>query len=408
MAEGTLRLRDARIEGALILQGTHWSKPHITEQRNASRNNLLLAQGLSVLGDVNLTDAQFDGGGLNFRLARLTTFDAAGARIDNRTGEYALNMNGAVIQGNLRLCDGFNSAGLVRIDRAQITGMLTLERAELEAPGRLGSTLTAYEAIVAAGLRLLWSHVEGHVNLSGVRTSRFTDDPEKWPDSFSLSGMQYTELGDEAAPKGGSDVEKRLKWLGRQDPFDIGPYQELASVYGRYGHRRQAQKILIAGRNRGRRTDVDTAEGPTRLIRRLARWLIAPFELATGHGYRPQRAATVLALLIATAFLMVSIPSNQLLLRTSDEDGHVYTPYGALAGQQDGPCGQGKVRCFQPAAFAVETVLPLISFSQTSTWYVGVESTQGRILRAMLSILTALGWLVSSIFVLSFARVLRD
>jgi uncharacterized protein YjbI with pentapeptide repeats len=410
--EGTLRLRDARIEGALILQRTQWSKPRIIEQRNVSRNNLLLAQGLSVLGDVNLTDAQFDGGGLNFRLARLTTFDAAGARIDNRTGEYALNMNGAVIQGNLRLCDGFNSAGLVRIDRAQITGMLTLEQAKLE-PGGDGPTLTAYEAGVAAGLRLLWSHVKGHVDLSGLRTSRFTDDPEKWPGGFSLSGMQYTELGDEAAPRGGGDVKKRLKWLRGQTPFDIGPYQQLASVYSRYGHRRQAQKILIAGRNRGRRTDVaSSSEVPTRLTRRLARWLIAPFELATGHGYRPQRAATVLALLIATAFLIVSIPSNQLLLRTSDERGNVYTPSGALDSKSEDPaskpCGDGAVRCFQPAAFAVETVLPLISFSQTSTWYVGEDSTQGRILRAALSVLTALGWLVSSIFVLSFARVLRE
>ena len=113
----------------IILQGTHWSKPRIIEQRNGIRNNLLLAQGLSVLGDVNLADAQFDGGDLNFRLARLTTFEAAGARIDNRSGEYALNMNGAVILGNLRLCEGFNSAGLVRIDRAQITGMLALEKA---------------------------------------------------------------------------------------------------------------------------------------------------------------------------------------------------------------------------------------------------------------------------------------
>jgi hypothetical protein len=42
------------------------------------------------------------GGGLDFRLARLSTFDAPGAQIDNRSGEYALNMNGTVIQGNLR------------------------------------------------------------------------------------------------------------------------------------------------------------------------------------------------------------------------------------------------------------------------------------------------------------------
>lgn len=299
--------------------------------------------------------------------------------------------------------------------------MLTLEGATLEAPDQkrpteapdkeTPTTLTAREATVAAGLRLLWSRVEGYVNLSGLHTSRFTDNPEIWPDSFSLSGMQYTELGEKPASRGG-DVKRRLRWLGGQDPFDIGPYQQLASIYGRYGHRRQAQKILIAGRNLGRRTDVDTAEGWTKLTRRLARWLIAPFDLATGHGYRPQRAATILALLIATAFLIVSIPSNQLLLRTSDETGDVYTPYGALGptsgDSASGACGGGEVRCFQPTAFAVETVLPLISFSQTSTWYVGEESAQGRILRATLSVLTALGWLVSSIFVLSFARVLRE
>ena len=127
------------------LTGVNPALPNSGAQR---RNNLLLAQGLSVLGDVNLADAQFDGGGLNFRLARLTTFDAAGAGIDNRSGEYALNMNGAVIQGNLRLCDGFNSAGLVRIDRAQITGMLTLEQAKLEGPDRWASTLTASRPVL--------------------------------------------------------------------------------------------------------------------------------------------------------------------------------------------------------------------------------------------------------------------
>ena len=152
---------------------------------------------------------------------------------------------------------------------------------------------------------------------------------------------------------------------------------------------------------------MDGSKGRKRLPRKLARWLIAPFELATGHGYRPQRAATILALLIAAAFLIVSIPSNQLLLRTSDEIGNVYSPYGALDPPSEG-CDHGEVRCFQPAAFAVETVVPLISFSQTSTWYVDKESTRGQILAAALSILTALGWLVSSIFVLSFARVLRE
>ena len=203
MIEGTLRLRDARIEGALILKGTHWRKPlitverkpRITEERNGKRNNFLLAQGLSVLGEVNIAGRNSTVAAWTFVSPASTTFDAPGARIYNRTGEYALNMNGAVIQGNLRLCEGFHSAGLVRIDRAQIIGMLTLG-AQLEAPDNKATetkrlttkvpTLTACEATVAAGLRLLWSSVEGHVNLSGLRTSRFTDISRKYGRTASV------------------------------------------------------------------------------------------------------------------------------------------------------------------------------------------------------------------------------
>jgi hypothetical protein len=119
--------------------------------------------------------------------------------------------------------------------------------------------------------------------------------------------------------------------------------------------------------------------------------------------------------LIIVTFGLVSTPSNQETLRTTDATGAVYDPYGVLPlkprpalTNRPIQCAAGKVRCFRPLEFAVDTVVPLVSFGQGSSWYTDDETGRGRALGSILSVLRAMGWFLASIFALSFARVLRD
>jgi hypothetical protein len=91
--------------------------------------------------------------------------------------------------------------------------------------------------------------------------------PDMWPSTFNISGMQYEKLETQSrAATIQAEVTQRLRWLRGLAPFDIGAYQQLASLYARHGHRRQAQRILMKGRTRARRADVGASRGWTRLI----------------------------------------------------------------------------------------------------------------------------------------------
>jgi hypothetical protein len=70
-------------------------------------------------------------------------------------------------------------------------------------------------------------------------------------------------------------------------------------------------------------------------------------------------------------------------------------------------CGNGEVRCFSPVFYALDTVLPLISLDQRSTWYPDPRTRYGLLMEWWLNTATVLGWLLSSIFALSFARLAR-
>jgi hypothetical protein len=72
------------------------------------------------------------------------------------------------------------------------------------------------------------------------------------------------------------------------------------------------------------------------------------------------------------------------------------------------PCGNGAVRCFSPLLYAIDTVVPLISLGQRSTWYPDPHVRLGELMLWWLNVATLLGWVLSSIFVVSLARLSRS
>ena len=57
--------------------------------------------------------------------------------------------------------------------------------------------------------------------------------------------------------------------------------------------------------------------------------------------------------------------------------------------------------------YAVDTVVPLVTLGQRSTWYPNRAAPWGTVVDTWLNIATLLGWVLSSIFLLSFTRLAR-
>jgi hypothetical protein len=123
----------------------------------------------------------------------------------------------------------------------------------------------------------------------------------------------------------------------------------------------------------------------------------------------------------------LEIPAGQATLRSSASAGAVYTTSGPLRPARSATalpsapagtrgtakipapdsCGDGQIRCFNPVLYAIDTVVPLVSLDQRSAWYPDARSPNGSIMEWWLNMATLLGWLLSSIFVLSLARLAR-
>ena len=58
--------------------------------------------------------------------------------------------------------------------------------------------------------------------------------------------------------------------------------------------------------------------------------------------------------------------------------------------------------------YAIDTVVPLISLDQRTTWFPDPYVGGGQLMLWWLNLATLLGWLLSSIFVLSLARLSRS
>jgi hypothetical protein len=192
-----------------------------------------------------------------------------------------------------------------------------------------------------------------------------------------------------------------------------------------------SSKGIAAGRTLAQRENIAAAEAEPRTPWRSAgrslcsvaaaagSWMRKAANIVygvVGYGYRPGRLFWALIALISAVVVLLLIPSFQDTLRASNGNGDVYSTMGLIrpsisapehAGHRD-TCQDGQVRCFSIGLYAIDTVVPLISLDQRSTWYPDQHVPDGMFVAVALDIATVLGWILSSIFVLSFARFARS
>jgi hypothetical protein len=407
--QGTVRLSGTRIHGDLCLRGAVLSHPE--------GRSLLAAQGVSVDGAAELQNMRATGGYVGLRAAAIgSAVDVAGAKLCNPGGD-TLNLVQANVKGSVRLVDGFESTGEVVLNRAAIEGRLICTGGTFHYGGPHGGgeepdAIEAISATIRSGMDLGWKSISPRVDFTNTRTSFLADDPGTWPSRYVIVGFVYDRF---EQPQGATrwpwDHAARADWLSRQAIYDAGPYEQAARVFREHGYIAGAEAILIAQRRHARRVMTG------RLVP-LRQGLDKAFSATVGYGYRPRRVLWLLAILLVAVIASLEIPATQATMRATTPAGLVFSTHGPAPGAGPaGParvpaarsdaCGGGVVRCFNPVLYAIDTVVPLVSLEQRSTWYPDPSLRFGAFMQWWLNAATLLGWLLSSIFVLSLARLSR-
>jgi hypothetical protein len=376
---------------------------------------------MTVDGDVFLDGLRTKGGRVNFRGATLGSLSAGGARLHNPDG-HSIDLTQAVVKGSVQLFDGFTSTGLVALNRSNIEGRLQLSGGSFICPApaarnERGHAIEAISITVRGGIDLGWKAVSPSVDFTDATTTFLADNPASWPERFTIAGLTYDrfEKPDGLEPQRVWDHAARCAWLSCQTPFDSGPYEQAARVFRQHGYTNEAELILIAQRKQSRRVGRSSETWPQRAMNAVYATI--------GYGYRPSRVLWLLAALLVLVTASLEVPADQATLRATNGNGAVYTTSGLLAASADPPtsgsstrvsshnadsCGNGEVRCFSPVLYAIDTIIPLISLDQRSTWYPDPHVHDGELMLWWLNIATLLGWLLSSIFILSFTRLSRS
>jgi uncharacterized protein YjbI with pentapeptide repeats len=410
--EGTVQLAGAAIHGTFALHG---------ELSQPAQLTLVDGSAMAVDGDVDLDGLRATGGAVSLRSASLGSLNARGAQLRNPDG-YSLRLSQAIIKGPLRLINGFTSTGLIALNRTTVEGRMHLSDGSFECPGPsasnpAGHAIEAISATVHGSIDLGWRHVSPSVDFTDAATTFLADDPATWPERFTISGLTYSrfDIPQGVPPRPVWDSTARSAWLSRQTAYDSGPYEQAAKVFRQHGYTREAEQILVAQHSHARKISRHATAWPRRTIDAIY--------AAIGYGYRPARVLWILAALLILVAVSLTIPAGRNTLRATNSSGDIYTTSGPLstssarAGPVSRPfngtahadsCGDGAVRCFSPVLYAIDTVIPLISLDQRSTWYPDPNVSEGQLMLWWLNLATMLGWLLSSIFVVSLARLSRN
>jgi hypothetical protein len=319
---GELRLTRARVAGDLRLD-----RLVLLPARDApTQRTALQADFLRVDGDM-LLGGGFDAHGevraLGARIGG--SFDASGAKftasVDSRGARrVALGLDGAQVEGDLKLAAGFSAAGAVRLRRVRVGGDVDCSAAAFDVAGDAawteGHVLMLERAEIGGTLELrrLPGPLMG-ANLEQAQADALSDDDTTWGERIALDGFRYRRL----APGAPLDAPFRLRWLQRQPPEHLrtdwrdAPWTHLAAVLRAAGEARAASTLAIAHETARRRAG-RVGRGLPPPLAALASATHAADGWLTGHGHRPGRLLLALALawLAGTALYAVADLHGQI------------------------------------------------------------------------------------------------
>jgi len=315
--------------------------------------------GVRIAGDLRVEDARFTG-----------SVDSEGVRGD------ALSLDKVRVAGRVSLDKGFSAAGTVRLRRARIAGDLDCNGATFDVFGDMGlagcAALLIDRAKVGGSLVLtrLKRPLMG-ASLAGAQVGALQDDLSTWGGRLALDGFTYARFAD-GAP---TTAPFRLSWLARQEPahlsrdFRSQPWRQLIAVMRRMGHQDEARDVAVARESHLRRIGRVSAGAP-RGLRWLPRLGHRLFGVLAGYGHRPGR--------LIASMLVMWLLCGVMYWAAAERGALAPTNPMVFNDPRHTPCRSGNwTQCpslaaeypaFQPFAYSLDLLLPLIDLQQEHQW----------------------------------------
>jgi len=421
-AEGEVRLIGATIGGNLnCIKGQFINKVE----------KALSTDGLKVGGSIFLRDG-FKAEG-EVRLLHSTvgvSLECDNSQFINQGG-IALYANGLKVEGSVFLRNGFKSQGEVNLIGATIGGNLNCDNSQfnnkdkralladglkVEGSVFLSNGFKAQGAVSFVGatidkhfrLGYVYSPEEMTLDLNSAKIGILHDREDSWPGPgrLLLHGLEYAGISNES-PR---DSKTRIEWLRRQKDFWPQPYEQLAEVLRNSGDDAGAKDVLIA-------KNKDKAKH-TKLT--LSQWFwYRLFGPLIGYGYRPWRAMIVALILILIGWRLFKKGYSHGLIMPLSDSAYVEGNIDNLE-QSNGSQRISKIYpVFNSLVYSIDVFVPLVELHQVKYWLPNANRAfepkrkvlaplyKGRTLLIWFWIETALGWILTTLFLAGLTGLVR-
>lgn len=438
-------LGEARIAGHLSLAGSHLNptgkdlrKPRSPKGFRERSDQALHCWGAEIGLNVWMSDGFTAHGEISFCGATIGQhFCCMGVTLTNPTGS-ALFCAGISV-GATAVLMNTTTNGIVNFAGGDVGGNFTCGGASLSVPP---DARDDYAQSHPAALNLASVHVKGMLDfveqrspitslcLRGAQIEALADDPSSWPEHgrLELDGLVYQGFSSTLGMGGAVgttplDYRSRLDWLERQvgedlyGQFKSQPWTQCAKALAAAGRTHDARMILYERERRWLRSKQQHV-----VTRLFYRFILGPL---SGYGYRTHWAlywalgiwlAGSLVFAAANDFGMMRPASEHVLV---DEE---YKKTGAVPRDYEP---------LKPMIYSADLLLPIIEIGQDRYWIPRDASEAGQAIARKLPhasdspsvrsaalvfgwlpktfyyLEIAMGWLLVSIVIAGFSKVLR-
>jgi hypothetical protein len=287
-------------------------------------------------------------------------------------GTWSLVVDDAGIGSDLFLSGGRFGGG-ISFDGASVGGDLAIERTTIDVEDPVIG-LAARKATVRGALTLSELSTRGRVDLSNLAVERIDDLPALWDGfgSYVLNGLDVSQVDSEAWP-----VKKRIDWLVQSTRSGSpAPFERYAQRLEGAARPNDALKVRIAAEHHAARA--------------LRRVFLRPI----GYGYRPELA--VIPFVVAFVVLL------SVVVWGRNTDRFVATDAPAEMIVRSSECNERQYPCLAPVGYALDVLVPVVDFDEQSAWRPAT-----RPLRVALWLMTAIGWLFTTLVVVGITSRIR-
>ena len=412
MFENKLNLADSKIR-FLSLIGS--SVPSFDAFRLVCESDIFLRNGFEVNGEVNFISAQING-----------SLSCTNGKFNNNEG-YALNCNGAKIEGSVFLSDDFEANGEVNFGSAQIGG--NLEGSEGKFNNKNGYALdcngTKIEGSVFLnddfeangkvnfhssyiGKSLVFTNAKkiAYLNLESAHISRLDFDINN-VETIDLDGFVYEHL--DMTKQDFTSPAKWLEKMPKEKDFKPQPYKQLAKVLRNMGHHGDADDTMIKYNEQLTKKDFSPFK-----------WI---YGKTAGYGYKPMNIFwTMFGIWLFCGLfywnaskVAVFAPNNPLVFQKKvdyecnvEENGTAwsdilsYEKYNTTNNWVLNEKLESEYTTFNPFWYSLDVILPIVDLQVEKDWgqYVSMNDwTLNDFTRWLMWLEIIVGWMYSLILV---------